>query len=93
MQATLPILYIYFRLGLIEHFRQKLNLEGREQVGEHMRKVATIPEVGTAASNRLGWGHYITLDHAGVVFFILPGPPREVKALYQAYIAPTIGHR
>ena len=76
--------------GLIEHFRVKLNLKGREQVSEHMRKVATIPDVGTAASNLMGWGHCITVPYDGVTLFVLPGPPREVKALYSAYIKPVL---
>ena len=76
--------------GLVEHFRIKLNLEGREQVSKHMRKVATIPDVGTAAPNLLGWGHCITVPYGGITLFALPGPPREVKALFPAYIEPVL---
>ena len=57
---------------------------------DHMRKAATIPETGTAAPNHSGWGHYITLMHNGVTVFILPGPPREVQALFSAYIEPEL---
>lgn len=76
--------------GLIEHFRQKLRLEGRDQVGAHLRKVATIPERSTAAPNHLGWGHCITVAYEGATIFILPGPPGEVKALFPAYIEPAL---
>ena len=76
--------------GLIEHFRKKLRLEGREQVMDHMRKAATIPEAGAAAPNHSGWGHCITLTHNDVTIFILPGPPREVQALFSAYIEPEL---
>ena len=76
--------------GLVDHFRIKLNLKGREQVSEHMRKVATIPDVGTAAANLSGGGHCITVPYGGVTLFVLPGPPREVNALFPVYIKPVL---
>ena len=55
-----------------------------------MRKVAIIPEVATAGPNANGWGHCITMTYRGVELFILPGPPREVRALYPVYIEPAL---
>mgnify|MGYP000252823889 FL=1 len=76
--------------GLVDHFRTKLNLGACEQVSDQMRKVATIPDVGTAAPNLLGWGHCITVPFGGITLFAMPGPPREVIALFPAYIKPIL---
>lgn len=76
--------------GLLGHFQEKLRQKGVEEISDHMRKVATIPDIGTAAPNILGWGHCITLPYQGATLFVLPGPPREVRQLYPAYIAPVL---
>ncbi|MBT5872324.1 MAG: hypothetical protein HOH43_02805 [Candidatus Latescibacteria bacterium] len=76
--------------GLLGHFQEKLRLKGIEEVSDHMRKVATIPDIGTAAPNILGWGHCITIPYQSTTLFVLPGPPREVRELYPACIAPIL---
>jgi nicotinamide-nucleotide amidase len=76
--------------GLIGHFRERLKLESQEEVGQAMRKVATIPEGATAGPNDRGWGHCITALHRGVTLFILPGPPQEVQALFPLYVEPAL---
>ena len=76
--------------GLLAHFRRKLGLGEGEPLSSSMRKVATIPEKGSAGPNPSGWGHCIQVSHAGVTLFILPGPPREVEALFPIYIEPAL---
>jgi len=76
--------------GLVAHFLQRLRPSGQNQISDHMRKVAIIPEVATAGPNTDGWGHCIMMTYCGVALFILPGPPREVRALYPMYIEPKL---
>ena len=74
--------------GLLSNFQEKLQAKGVNEISNHMRKVATIPDIGRAAPNRLGWGHCITIDWCATTLFVLPGPPQEVSALFGAYIEP-----
>ena len=76
--------------GLIAHFLQRLRRSGQNKISDHMRKVAIIPEVATAGPNANGWGHCLIMTYRGVELFILPGPPREVRALYPVYIEPAL---
>ncbi len=76
--------------GLIAHFLQRLRQSGQHQISDHMRKVTIIPEVATAGPNPDGWGHCIMMTYRGVALFILPGPPREVRALYPVYVEPKL---
>lgn len=76
--------------GLLTHFRRKLGLGEGEPLDVLMRKVTTIPAYGSAGPNPNGWGFCIQVLHAGVTLFILPGPPREVEALFPIYIEPVL---
>ncbi len=76
--------------NLLTHFERRLRRKGVQEISEHMRKVATIPEIAVAAPNPNGWGHCITLDYRTSRLFVLPGPPREVSSLFLSCISPEL---
>ena len=76
--------------GLITHFLQRLRRSGQHTLSDHMRKVALIPAAATAGPNKDGWGHCIMMTYRSVALYVLPGPPREVRALYPVYVEPAL---
>jgi molybdenum cofactor synthesis domain-containing protein len=74
----------------IEFYMQRRNLTKREEVTPGMVKMATIPEGAEVSFNPVGWAPCIRVQKNQSVIFILPGPPREMEALFTRYVAEFI---
>ncbi|MHB1126234.1 MAG: competence/damage-inducible protein A [Bacillota bacterium] len=53
-------------------------------------KQALVPRGGKALENPLGTAPGLFLEHAGKIFFLLPGPPREIKRMAQDHLIPYV---
>ncbi|MHB1420278.1 MAG: competence/damage-inducible protein A [Bacillota bacterium] len=53
-------------------------------------KQALVPRGGRALENPLGTAPGVFLEHSGKIFFLLPGPPREMKRMAQDHLVPYI---
>lgn len=62
----------------------------REELGENLLRMARCPEGAEALVNPVGWAPCIRAEVKDATLFIMPGPPREMQALFTRYIAPHI---
>ena len=60
---------------------------------ESNRQQCWFPEAARVLVNRAGTANAFALDCRGKSVFVLPGPPREVDALWNDYIVSLLGRR
>ncbi len=72
---------------LIAHFKKR-----NYPMTENNLKQAYVPEGATVLPNDNGTapGIFINLKVSGQKIFLLPGPPREMKTMYQHYVTPHL---
>ena len=76
--------------GLVELFMQNRDIKKREDVNPGLIKMATIPNGATAHPNPAGVAPCIEVQIGDTTMFALPGPPREVQALFHQSVKPVI---
>ena len=69
--------------ALVERFMASRNIEKREDVSEGLLKMATRPANSTAHPNPAGVAPCVETQLGDTVIYNLPGPPREVEALFR----------
>ncbi|MBL0388467.1 competence/damage-inducible protein A [Tumebacillus sp. ITR2] len=76
---------------IVEHIRSFYTYRGRE-MPENNKQQALVIEGATVLDNPRGTapGQYIEAD--GVHYFLLPGPPAELKGMYQEQVLPILRH-
>lgn len=57
-----------------------------EEVTPALRKMATVPRGTEALLNPAGWAPCIRARRGETTIFVLPGPPRELEALFARYL-------
>ena len=65
----------------------------REDVSEGLLKMATSPVGADVQPNPAGWAPCIRLELDATTFFVLPGPPREMEAVFTTHVAPYLSAR
>lgn len=74
----------------LEDFMRRRNISARDEVTLPMRKMATVPNGAEVFQNHVGWAPCIKVVKDGTIVFMLPGPPREMEALFSGYVAEFI---
>jgi molybdopterin-biosynthesis enzyme MoeA-like protein len=74
----------------VEIFMKQRGITDRSQVTQNMLKMAMIPEGADVYWNPVGWAPCLHLKKDGAAIFVLPGPPREMEALFTPFVAPCI---
>lgn len=74
----------------LEEYLRRRGLR-EDQVSPAMTKMATIPRGTVVTPNPAGWAPCIRGDLGETAIFLLPGPPREMEALFIAAVAPRFG--
>jgi molybdenum cofactor synthesis domain-containing protein len=69
--------------SLIERFMENRGIEERADVSEGLVKMATKPEGSLAHPNPAGVAPCVESQIGSTTLFSLPGPPREVEALFR----------
>lgn len=77
----------------IAYFRERRNMPADEELSEALLKMATMPETADVFQNPEGWAPCIQVTHQQSTLMLMPGPPREMKAIFAAHIAPLIAER
>lgn len=75
--------------SLLEDYmrRRQMNEDG---LTPGLRKMATVPVSAVVWASPAGWAPCIQLKKLETTFFVLPGPPREMEALFDRYVATAI---
>ncbi|NJE31114.1 damage-inducible protein CinA [Thermococcus sp. 18S1] len=63
------------------------------ELNEGRRKMAYLPEGAEPLENREGAAPGAYIEHEGVRIFVLPGMPREMKAMLERKVLPRLGER
>ena len=74
-------------------FRRRREMSENDPLNEALTKMATIPESATVLQNPAGWAPCISVEHQNTTLMMMPGPPREMKAIFETYIQPLIAER
>ena len=77
----------------IADFRRRREMSENDPLNEALTKMATIPESATVLQNPAGWAPCISVEHQNTTLMMMPGPPREMKAIFETYIQPLIAER
>lgn len=75
---------------ILADFMRRRDIKARADATPPMLKMATVPEGAEAFQNHAGWAPCIKVSHGASTLFILPGPPREMEALFNGYVAEFI---
>ncbi len=76
--------------ALIEIYMERRDIAKREDVSPGLVKMATIPAGSRAYPNPAGVAPCIESQIGPTTFYNIPGPPREVQALFAQSLAPPI---
>lgn len=73
-------------LNMIKDFFKKINVE----MTENNIKQAFIPEGSTILTNEIGTAPGVFLKQHNKIIILLPGPPREMKLMFEKYAYPLL---
>jgi nicotinamide-nucleotide amidase len=78
----------------LDAYVQRRNLSGRGELTEALLRMATVPEGAQVYQNPAGWAPCVSVSKAPTTFFALPGPPKEMQAVFTMCIVPyfTLTH-
>jgi len=77
----------------IAEFRERRQLSENEVMSKALIKMATVPETASVLQNPAGWAPCISVVHKQSTVMLMPGPPREMKAVFETHIQPLIVER
>ena len=77
----------------VADFRKRREMSENDPVSEALMKMAMVPETATVLQNPAGWAPCISVEHQNTTLMMMPGPPREMKAIFETYIQPLIAER
>ncbi len=83
-------------LERLKAFYEKLYREGYiddPELNEARKKMAYLPEGAQPLENTGGAAPGAYIEHEGVKIFVLPGMPREMKAMLENEVLPRLGSR
>jgi len=67
------------------HIQERLRSRG-VQVSESQRQQCYFPEGAQILTNQMGTANAFRIEHQGKTLFVLPGPPREIEALWEDHL-------
>jgi nicotinamide-nucleotide amidase len=76
--------------SLVLRYMESRGIEKRDDVNPGLLKMATIPKGATAHPNPAGVAPCVEVQIGDTTLFSLPGPPREVEALFRQSVEPVV---
>ncbi len=70
----------------LEDFMRRRNISDRDSVSPGLLKMATVPTGAKVFQNPAGWAPCTMVGVAGATILSLPGPPKEMMALFSRYV-------
>ncbi len=74
-------------------FMERGQLTSRTGVSPAMIKMATVPETADVFQNPVGWAPCSRVTKNQSTILMMPGPPSEMKAIFDSYVALLIAER
>ncbi len=72
----------------VADYRKRRDIAEDEALPPNLQKMATVPDTARVFINPAGWAPAFLLSIDGTVIFAMPGPPREMKAIYESHLGP-----
>ncbi len=79
----------YEEPNLLEDYQRRRQMSA-DDLTPGLRKMATVPENAVVWASPAGWAPCIQVSKAETTYFVMPGPPREMEALFDRYVATAI---
>ena len=76
--------------AVIADFMDRRGIDSREEMNPNLVTMATIPATARPIVNPVGWAPCIAVPVDGTTFLALPGPPREMEAVFVRHVVPYI---
>jgi len=76
--------------GILQELMQRRGVTDRSQVRPAWLSMCRVPDGASAYPNPAGTAPCIHLQQLQTSMFLLPGPPREVQAIFEAHVRPFI---
>jgi nicotinamide-nucleotide amidase len=74
----------------LEDYIRRRNLSGRDQLTPGLMKMATVPAGSEVLANPAGWAPCTICRAAEATLIVLPGPPREMEAVFTMHVASRV---
>ena len=79
--------------NVIEEYMKRRGETAREELNPNLVRMATAPTTARCLVNPVGWAPCVVLDIGETTFLALPGPPREMEAVFMRHVVPYISDR
>jgi len=80
---------VVHRPALKDYMRRRQIRE--DEISPALLQMATVPEGADVLLNPAGWAPCIRLRSERTTFFLLPGPPSEMQAVFERYVRDHFG--
>ena len=77
----------------VAEYKKRRDMSDDDILSDALTKMATIPESAEVYQNPAGWAPCISVDYKQSTIIMMPGPPSEMKAIFDTYIQPLIVER
>ena len=77
----------------VAEYKKRREMSDDDILSDALTKMATIPESAQVYQNPAGWAPCISVDYKQSTIMMMPGPPSEMKAVFETYIQPLIVER
>lgn len=77
----------------IAEYRKRREMSENDPLNEALTKMATVPESAQVFQNPAGWAPCISVKYQQSTIMMMPGPPREMKSIFETHIQPLIVDR
>jgi nicotinamide-nucleotide amidase len=74
----------------LDDYMRRRNLSSRDEITPGLRKMATVPEGSEVRQNPAGWAPCTFVRHEGGTIIIMPGPPKEMEAVFTMHVSETV---
>lgn len=74
----------------LDHYVRRRGLKSREDLTPNLLKMATVPEGCLVLQNPIGWAPLIAVRKEQAWLYALPGPPKEMEAVFSRHLIPVI---
>jgi molybdopterin-biosynthesis enzyme MoeA-like protein len=74
-------------------FMERRQLTSRGDMSPAMVEMATVPQSAEIFQNPVGWAPCICVTKDQSTILMMPGPPREMKGIFDAYVSSLITER
>jgi len=77
----------------VQDYIGRRGYKSREEVTPNLLKMATLPKGATVHANPVGWAPCIEVAVRDSVVLSMPGPPREMKGIFEAHVQRILSQR